>query len=439
MIDGKKIGLALSGGGYRAAAFHLGTLKKLHELKILDKVDVISTNSGGSIIGAFYAMHHRNFQEFEIKLKKGLATSVIRGIIYSPRFYLSLLVILSSFGIIVWQCTEQNFLVAVIIILLLVIALFVFQFFFFPITEIKEKVYDKIFFQNKKLSDLPDSPMLAINATNLETGRLWTYSRKKMSDSSYAYPQDGGQPIEFLPDRFPIAKAVASSTCVPFAFPPVRITEEYFKIKSDKERVSPVLVDGGVYDNQGIHKITQANSSYACDIIITSDAGNQLKKHSRYLNTFFLLVRISTIFMERIKNLQFIQNIYLNRDNDHRDISYFSLGWDYDQCIDGFIRNLKQENISEQVIREHQIPKEYYRDSFDANAIREHMQGKISYSDIISSADDKERIRLAKRVKTNLTALSTPQIESLIKHGSILTEIFVKLYCPMLTNQNSAS
>ena len=45
---GNKIGLALSGGGYRAAAYHIGTLRALQKLKILDKVDVISSVSGGS-------------------------------------------------------------------------------------------------------------------------------------------------------------------------------------------------------------------------------------------------------------------------------------------------------------------------------------------------------------------------------------------------------
>lgn len=34
-IAGKKIGLALSGGGYRAAAYHIGTLRALHRLGIL--------------------------------------------------------------------------------------------------------------------------------------------------------------------------------------------------------------------------------------------------------------------------------------------------------------------------------------------------------------------------------------------------------------------
>ena len=64
-ITKKRLGLALSGGGYRAAAFHLGVLRKLNTLKILDKIDVISTISGGSIIGAYYVLNRNNFESFE--------------------------------------------------------------------------------------------------------------------------------------------------------------------------------------------------------------------------------------------------------------------------------------------------------------------------------------------------------------------------------------
>jgi NTE family protein len=56
-----KLGLALSGGGYRAAAYHIGTFRKLRELELLDKVDVISTNSGGSITGACYSLYHADW------------------------------------------------------------------------------------------------------------------------------------------------------------------------------------------------------------------------------------------------------------------------------------------------------------------------------------------------------------------------------------------
>lgn len=49
-----RIALALSGGGFRAAIFHLGVIRRLEELGIMKDVDVISSVSGGSIIAAYY-------------------------------------------------------------------------------------------------------------------------------------------------------------------------------------------------------------------------------------------------------------------------------------------------------------------------------------------------------------------------------------------------
>lgn len=63
--NNKKIGLALSGGGYRAAAYHIGTLRALDRLGILDNIDVISSVSGGSITSAYYALNKDNYTNFE--------------------------------------------------------------------------------------------------------------------------------------------------------------------------------------------------------------------------------------------------------------------------------------------------------------------------------------------------------------------------------------
>ena len=54
------IALTFSGGGYRAAAFHLGTLSMLHHVKtetgtLLEHVEVLSTVSGGTLTGLRYA------------------------------------------------------------------------------------------------------------------------------------------------------------------------------------------------------------------------------------------------------------------------------------------------------------------------------------------------------------------------------------------------
>ncbi|MBC8355339.1 MAG: patatin-like phospholipase family protein [Planctomycetes bacterium] len=59
------IALALSGGGYRAAAFHLGTLRSLHEADLLESVDVLSTVSGGTIVGASYALSQVRDESFD--------------------------------------------------------------------------------------------------------------------------------------------------------------------------------------------------------------------------------------------------------------------------------------------------------------------------------------------------------------------------------------
>src|SRR5215470_7899364 len=53
----KRIGLALSGGGFRAAAFHLGVMRKLKEINLLDRIDVLSCVSGGSIAGGHLALN----------------------------------------------------------------------------------------------------------------------------------------------------------------------------------------------------------------------------------------------------------------------------------------------------------------------------------------------------------------------------------------------
>ena len=54
-----KVGLALSGGGFRAALYHIGVLAKLAELDVLRKVEALSCVSGGSIVGAHYYLEVR--------------------------------------------------------------------------------------------------------------------------------------------------------------------------------------------------------------------------------------------------------------------------------------------------------------------------------------------------------------------------------------------
>jgi len=68
-ITGKfdKIALSLSGGGVRAVGFHLGTISMLNRLGLLEKIEILSTVSGGSMVGLGYALSQavgRKFQDF---------------------------------------------------------------------------------------------------------------------------------------------------------------------------------------------------------------------------------------------------------------------------------------------------------------------------------------------------------------------------------------
>ncbi|HEX8291011.1 MAG TPA: patatin-like phospholipase family protein, partial [Pyrinomonadaceae bacterium] len=58
-----KVGLALSGGGFRASFYHIGVLARLAEVGLLPHVEVLSCVSGGSIVGAHYYLKLRKLLE----------------------------------------------------------------------------------------------------------------------------------------------------------------------------------------------------------------------------------------------------------------------------------------------------------------------------------------------------------------------------------------
>ena len=85
----KKIGLSLSGGGSRAVAFHLGTLRALADLQLLDEVDIISGVSGGSVMTGLIGYTEAPFAEIDKKvlnfLRHGLVKPALIKLLYSPR------------------------------------------------------------------------------------------------------------------------------------------------------------------------------------------------------------------------------------------------------------------------------------------------------------------------------------------------------------------
>ena len=88
-----KLGLALSGGGFRASFFHLGVLKRLAEMGLLQQVNVLSTASGGSIVAGLYFLHLKHAVETGQPLTREGFKKIVadveeelrEGILHDPR------------------------------------------------------------------------------------------------------------------------------------------------------------------------------------------------------------------------------------------------------------------------------------------------------------------------------------------------------------------
>ncbi len=94
----RTIALTFSGGGFRAAGFSLGTMVLLEKLGLLEKVQAISSASGGSIAAAFFLMAKAKvytpekpdlldgnsfYQEFYTRLKSFLESDKVANAILS--------------------------------------------------------------------------------------------------------------------------------------------------------------------------------------------------------------------------------------------------------------------------------------------------------------------------------------------------------------------
>ncbi|WP_223654490.1 patatin-like phospholipase family protein [Hymenobacter psoromatis] len=427
----RRFGLALSGGGYRAAAFHLGTLNKLHEMERLATIDVISTISGGSITGAAYCLHQGAFEDFHAKMTEALLRcNVISHALKSWSFVRFLLVVLAFVVPGVALLFTRWAPLSLLPLLGLLLIVLRYQFRILPVSQEIERAYDVFFYQGQTLQDLRPTPILAIGTSNLQTGRPFTFSREWMADSTYSYYQP---PVHFNAANFPVARAVAASSCVPFAFTPITIGPKYFREPADATRAHPQLIDGGVYDNQGIQKLTQANSRYECNTIIVSDAGAGLSPLGGrpYPNTIALLLRTVDLFMNRIKNAQMMASLFQRATEHSKCVAYLSLGWELKNSIPGFIDNLAQGNIPPAVVAARQLRAEWVANPKEHRlALTEYLEQQVNYIELAARDLTSDEWQVVCQVATNLTPLTSAQLSLLTRHAENLTELQVKLYWP---------
>ena len=250
-----RIGLALSGGGSRAIAFHLGCLRALHELGLLEKVKIISTVSGGSVIGTMYAVNEDSFSDFEKRvrgvLSRGFAKLVVRKALTTMEglkalICWGLIAIIKGFF---WLVSPLSWLVSFLISpnnrhrwhqrqIKMPMRRFASR------TTILHRVLDDELFLNKRFSDLPDTaPRLIVNVAELSTGSAFYFSRKRSGSWRLG---------ELANNDFPLAYAVTASAAYPLFLP--ALDENLIFKNKDGSRCERqvVLTDGGVYDNLGL-------------------------------------------------------------------------------------------------------------------------------------------------------------------------------------------
>lgn len=446
--DGKKIGLALSGGGYRAAAYHIGTLRALKRLGILEKVDVISSVSGGSITAAYYALHKDDFEEFEksfiAKLRKGVLDTSILRLVYLGIFLFLLVVATILFLILCPWCWCWKILVAIcswITIIIGIVWVFLkWQFGILPLNRLIMEEYDKYFFEGKTLTDLPNKPVLTINATEITNNRIFSFSQTKVSGGKFKEEL-------FKKEKIPLSFAVMASSAFPVGIDPVVFPSEYMT-EERSEANKPYLIDGGVYDNQGCHKFSEPNSSFKVDYSIISLAENDKYEYAHYNNSITLLARVINLALNRIDKLQETRNMYAT-DNSKQRSAYVVLKWNDDlskiplrflqNAQDGYVpmEVMKYHGFDEadlKVLKDLKEKENKYKAEVSSifNGYLERIKESIGWEKLFEERPKPNEVKEAYEVVTFLTGLSDSEIYSLGRFSEWMTEVQCKLYLPNL-------
>lgn len=282
LAEPERIALALSGGGSRAIAFHLGCLRALHAEGILEGVQVISAVSGGSVLAALYCSHNGDFPAFEASVRTLLARGFIKPAIKTAVTTLEgLKALLCVIPLAAIQCV--TFLVRLAFRLLpksLALKARCEAWLreprmrrFSSRTTILRRVLSDVVFDGKTLVDLRrDRPKLIVVACELRTKSAFYFSAGGVGSWRLG---------ETDPHNIEIAHAVAASAAFPALLPAL---DEYltFSQKGESRRCRVILTDGGVYDNLGLAPLwpdrDPSVSLHAdkCDTIIACRAGYSL-------------------------------------------------------------------------------------------------------------------------------------------------------------------
>lgn len=273
------IGLALSGGGVRAGVFHLGVLDALAQRGLLERVTMLSTVSGGSlVVGLVYTLARDRWPG---------SSAYLQAVSPAARRLLTEVDL------------EHEFLVQA--------AMKPWLFFRGGAHVVAESVKRR-WGVRCQLRDVPAAPRWIINATTYETGKNWRFMPQRMGDYAAAYAE---QP------RILLAEAMAASAAYPGLIGPLVVETSdhtWFRFLEGPgqgtEPTTPAharfhLWDGGVYDNLGVEALFKPGGTRYRDeyeFLIVSDASAQPAPPSRLLHRrAFHLVGIA---MDQVRSLR---------------------------------------------------------------------------------------------------------------------------------------
>jgi len=317
-VSAPQIGLALSGGGSRAIAFHLGCLRALHDRGILDRVSVLSGVSGGAVIAALYAYSDEPFEAFERRietvLKRGMLLGIARQTLLSPETpKIALAILLAGLTAIVGRAVQLIGLVLGIVGIGRV---------FFPRLAIKildlmprfasrttafERHLARRYFGDRRVTDVARPGLdVVINAAELRTETAFRFGSR----------ESGCWRFGRLVEAPRVATAVAASAAFPLALPAIdrRMT---FELKGVQSVQRAIITDGGVYDNFGITCMLPGRSSefstnaLPVDFIIACDAGAGMPTGAR--RPFFWVSRMMATTLTIHRRTQTLMQNLLHR------------------------------------------------------------------------------------------------------------------------------
>lgn len=285
------IALCLSGGGYRAMLFHIGTLWRLNEARLLNKLDRVSSVSGGSITAGLLGLRWNDLgwdgTGFATKLGEKVVEP-IRGLAGKT---------IDAKSIILGILTPGT------------------------ISDKVRAAYEEHLFDKATLQDLPSdgdnankAPRFVINATNVQSGALWRFSKPYMAD--YLVGQVPNPQVR-------LSLAVAASS----AFPPV-LSPATLKLKHSDFVPDPkcplqrepfttevALSDGGVYDNLGLETAWKRYET-----VLVSDGGGKLAPEPEPKSDWARhAYRVLNVIDNQVRSLRKRQLIdaYTNPDDQH--------------------------------------------------------------------------------------------------------------------------